>query len=410
MTTLIRNIQTIFNAETQPRTVVRGADMAVLPILNDAYILIKGQQIIAFGEMKDCPERADIVIDAHGGTVLPAWCDSHTHIVYAGSRETEFVDRIKGLSYEEIAERGGGILNSARRLAATTEDDLLEAAYGRLQEITRLGTGCVEIKSGYGLSTESELKMLRVIRRLKGMTDVEIKATFLGAHAIPAIYKQNRTAYIDLLVNEMLPLVEGEGLADYCDVFCDKGFYTVEETDRILKAAAKYGLKPKIHANELAVSGGVQVGVANDAVSVDHLERVTAVEIDCLLQSNTMPTVLPGTSFFLNIPYAPVRDMINAGLPVCVASDYNPGSTPSGNMPFVWSLACIQLRMTPEEALNAMTINGAAAMELAANYGSIAVGKVANLILTKPVPSLAFMPYSYGSNWVNKVFIKGKEQ
>ena len=410
MIRLIRNIQTLFNAETQPRNVARGADMGVVPRLDDAYILVEEDKIVGFGEMKNCPERADIVIDAAGGCVLPAWCDSHTHIVYAGSREGEFVDRIKGMSYEEIAERGGGILNSANRLANTSEDDLLAAAFGRLQEITRLGTGCVEIKSGYGLSTESELKMLRVIRRLKTMTDVEIKASFLGAHAIPMAYKQNRTAYIDLLVNEMLPLVAGEGLADYCDVFCDKGFYTVEETDRILKAAAKYGLKPKIHANELAVSGGVQVGVANGAVSVDHLERVTAAEIDCLLQSNTMPTVLPGTSFFLHIPYAPVRDMITAGLPVCLASDYNPGSTPSGNMPFVWSLGCIQLRMTPEEALNAITINGAAAMELSADYGSIAVGKKANLIITKPVPSLAFMPYSYGSNWISKVLIKGKEQ
>jgi imidazolonepropionase len=408
---LIRNIKTLLQADPkgEARTIAKGAAMATIPQINDAFLLIEDHKIVAYGSMDDCPDRADRLIDGAGRMVMPAWCDSHTHIVYAGSRETEFVDRINGLTYEQIAERGGGILNSAQRLEKASESELLEAAFGRLEEVIAMGTGAIEIKSGYGLSVEAELKMLRVIRRLRGMTDATVKATFLGAHAVPTIYKNNRAEYIRLITDEMLPRIAKEGLAEYCDVFCDKGFYTVEETDLILKAALKFGLKPKIHANELDVSGGVQVGVANGAVSVDHLERITRTEIDCLLQSNTMPTALPGTSFFLKIPYAPARDMIDAGLPLCLASDYNPGSTPSGNMPLVWSLGCIQMRLTPEEALNAITLNGAAAMEIADTHGSIAVGKFANIIISKPVSSLAFLPYSYGSNWVEKVILRGRE-
>lgn len=393
-----------------PRSIVKGKDMAIVPQIHDAYLRIENHRIAAFGSMDDCPDRADLIIDGSGRLVLPAWCDSHTHIVYAGSRETEFVDRINGLTYEEIAARGGGILNSAQRLQAASESELLDAAFARLQEVIAMGTGAIEIKSGYGLTVDAEIKMLRVIRRLRGMTDATVKATFLGAHAVPTIYKNNRAEYIRLITDEMLPRIAKENLAEYCDVFCDKGFYTVEETDLILKAALKFGLKPKIHANELEVSGGVQVGVANGAISVDHLERITRTEIDCLLQSDTMPTALPGTSFFLRIPYAPVRDMIDAGLPVCLASDYNPGSTPSGNMPFVWSLGCIQMRLTPEEGLNAITLNGARAMEISDTHGSIAVGKLANIIITKPVASLAFLPYAYGSNWVEKVILKGEVQ
>jgi imidazolonepropionase len=409
---LIKNIKTLLQADPKgaPRTIARGSEMAHVPQINDAYLLIENHRIAAYGSMDDCPDRADKTIDAAGRMVLPAWCDSHTHIVYAAGREGEFVDRINGLTYEQIAERGGGILNSAQRLQQTSEDDLLQSAFARLQEVVAMGTGAIEIKSGYGLSVDAEIKMLRVIRRLRGMTDATVKATFLGAHAVPTEYKNNRAAYIKLITDEMLPRIAKENLAEYCDVFCDKGFYTVEETDLILKAALKFGLKPKIHANELDVSGGVQVGVANGAISVDHLERITRTEIDCLLQSNTMPTALPGTSFFLRIPYAPARDMIDAGLPVCLATDYNPGSTPSGNMPFVWSLGCIQMRLTPEEALNAITLNGAHAMEIADTHGSISVGKLANIIVTKPVSSLAFLPYSYGSNWVETVILRGEVQ
>ena len=405
---LITNIKNLLQADTHLRLVARGAEMKNICDIPNAFLLVEGERIARFGEMTDCPDRADQIIDAQDGLVLPAWCDSHTHIVYAGSREAEFVDRINGLTYEEIAERGGGILNSAQRLAEASEDELLESAFSRLMEVQSFGTGCIEIKSGYGLSVASELKMLRVIQRLKTMTRQTIKATFLGAHAVPTLYKNDRNAYIDLITNKMLPQIADEGLADYVDVFCDKGFYTVPETDKILKAAAQFGLKPKIHANELEVSGGVQVGVANGAISVDHLERITQTEIDCLLQSNTMPTALPGTSFFLRIPYTPARQIIDAGLPLCLASDYNPGSTPSGKMPFVFSLGCIQMRLTPEEALNALTLNGAAAMELSEEYGSLGVGKFANFIITKKVSSLAFLPYSYGSDWIEKVFIKGE--
>ena len=405
---LIRNIRILVQAEHHRRQLVKGAEMASVPVLHDAYLLIEHDRIKAFGPMTDCPERADEVLDASGRLVLPSWCDSHTHIVFAATREEEFVDRIRGLSYEEIAERGGGILNSARKMQAASEEALFESAWGRLQEVIGLGTGAIEIKSGYGLTLESELKMLRVVRQLKEKSPIPVKASFLGAHAIPLEYKTNREGYIDLLINEMLPRVAGEGLADYCDVFCDKGFFTPKETDLILKAGWKWGLKPKIHANELGLTGGVQVGVANQAISVDHLEYTSEAEIEVLKNSETLPTLLPGCAFFLGIPFAPARQMMDSGLPVVLASDYNPGSCPSGNMPFVVSLACAKMKMLPEEAVNAATLNGARAMELEADYGTIAVGKIANLFITRPMLSLAVLPYAFGSNVVEAVVLRGK--
>lgn len=405
---LIRNIRSLWQADPDNAMLRAGVDMARLPALHNAWLLCENGRIHSFGPMDACPERADEVIDADGRHVLPTWCDSHTHIVFAATREEEFVDRIKGLSYEEIAKRGGGILNSARKMQEADESALLDDARARLREMIALGTGAVEIKSGYGLSLDSELKMLRVIRSLKAESPIPIRATFLGAHAVPVAYRDNREGYIDLLIREMLPMVSGEGLADYCDVFCDKGFFTPEETDRILKAAARYGLKAKIHANELGYTGGVQVGVANGAVSVDHLEYCGEEEIACLLDSDTLPTLLPACAFFLGIPYAPARRMIDAGLPVVLATDYNPGSAPSGSMPFILSLACIQMKMLPEEAINAATLNGAAAMELAADYGSFVVGKAANLIISKPVSSLASLPYSFGANLMEHVVLNGR--
>jgi len=405
---LIRNIRILVQAEHHRRQLVKGAEMASVPVLHDAYLLIEHDRIKAFGPMTDCPERADEVLDASGRLVLPSWCDSHTHIVFAATREEEFVDRIRGLSYEEIAERGGGILNSARKMQAASEEALFESAWGRLQEVIGLGTGAIEIKSGYGLTLESELKMLRVVRQLKEKSPIPVKASFLGAHAIPLEYKTNREGYIDLLINEMLPRVAGEGLADYCDVFCDKGFFTPKETDLILKAGWKWGLKPKIHANELGLTGGVQVGVANQAISVDHLEYTSEAEIEVLKNSETLPTLLPGCAFLLGIPFAPARQMMDSGLPVVLASDYNPGSCPSGNMPFVVSLACAKMKMLPEEAVNAATLNGARAMELEADYGTIAVGKIANLFITRPMLSLAGLPYAFGSNVVEAVVLRGK--
>ncbi len=405
---LLRNIKTLVQAETSLRKVVKGSEMAVLPCVNDAYLLLENDRIAAFGPMDRCPQRADQVIDTDGRLVLPSWCDSHTHIVFAASREEEFVDRIRGLSYEEIARRGGGILNSARKLQQCSEDSLFESARQRLHEVIGYGTGAIEIKSGYGLTVESEIKMLQVIKRLRAISPIPIKATFLGAHAVPAEYASRRNEYIDLVIQKMLPLVAEQQLADYCDVFCDRGFYTVAETDRILKAAWAYGLKPKIHANELDYSGGVQVGVANHAISVDHLEYTGDAEIKALLASQTLPTLLPSCAFFLGIPYAPARKMIDAGLPVVLASDYNPGSTPSGRMPFVVSLACIKMKMLPEEAINAATLNGARAMELEDDFGSIAVGKKANLFVTKPVPNLAYLPYAFGSDCVETVILNGK--
>lgn len=378
-----------------------------MPSISDAFLLIEHGRIKAFGSMQDCPERAGQVLDATGRLVLPSWCDSHTHIVFAATREEEFVDRIRGLSYEEIAERGGGILNSARKLQKATEEELFQGAWERLQEVISMGTGAIEVKSGYGLTLESELKMLRVVRQLKEKSPIPIKATFLGAHAIPMEYKTNREAYISLIIQEMLPKVAGEGLADYCDVFCDKGFFTPEETIRILEAGWKWGLKPKIHANELGLTGGVQAGIAQGAISVDHLEYTSDVEIEALKKSETLPTLLPGCAFFLGIPFAPARQMIDAGLPVVLASDFNPGSCPSGNMPFVISLACAKMKLLPEEAINAATLNGARAMELEADYGTIAVGKVANLMITRPMMSLAGLPYAFGSKVVDQVVVGG---
>lgn len=405
---LIHHIKTLVQAETSPRRVVRGADMAELPQLHDAWLLLENDRIAGFGPMEKCPARADQWLDASGRFVFPSWCDSHTHIVFAASREEEFVDRIRGLSYEEIARRGGGILNSARRLQQADEDSLFDGARQRLEEVIGYGTGAIEIKSGYGLTVESELKMLRVIRRLREISPIPIRATFLGAHAVPAEYQGRRQDYLDLIIQKMLPQVAEEKLAEYCDVFCDRGFFTPDETDRILKAAWTYGLKPKIHANELDYSGGVQVGVANHAISVDHLEYTGEAEIEALKKSHTLPTLLPSCAFFLGIPYAPARRMIDAGLPVVLASDYNPGSTPSGRMPFVLSLACLKMNMLPEEAVNAATLNGARAMELEQELGSIAVGKKANLFVTKPIPSLAYIPYAFGSDLIETVVLNGK--
>lgn len=405
---LIRNIKTLIQAETAPRTLVRGSDMALLPVVQDAYLLLENDRIAAFGPMGNCPERADKTLDATGRMVFPSWCDSHTHIVFAATREEEFTDRIRGLSYEEIARRGGGILNSAHRLQQTPEEVLFEGAWQRLQEVIGYGTGAIEIKSGYGLTVESELKMLRVIRRLKSVSPIPIKATFLGAHAIPTDYKHRRKEYIDLVVQQMLPKVAEAGLADYCDVFCDRGFFTVEETERILQAGWMYGLKPKIHANELDYSGGVQVGIANHAISVDHLEYTGDAEIAALQKGHTLPTLLPSCAFFLGIPYAPARRIIDAGLPVVLATDYNPGSSPSGRMSFVVSLACIKMKMLPEEAINAATLNGARAMELEGEYGSISPGKKANLFISRPVNSLAQIPYAFGHDPVETIILNGK--
>ena len=407
---LIGNIKRLYQTRFSKSGPVKGSDMATLPYLENAYLLIQDGIIKDFGPMQDCPELNLEYIDTTDKFVLPAWCDSHTHLVYAGSRESEFIDKIKGLSYEEIAKRGGGILNSAQKLRTTPEEVLLEQTSTRLNEIISFGTGAVEIKSGYGLDLESELKMLRVIRTLKANSLVTIKSTFLAAHALPLEYKDNRKAYIDLIVDKMLPIVADEALADFCDVFCDRGFFTPEETDRILLVGNKLGLKPKIHANELDYSGGIQVGVKNKAISVDHLECVGQHEIDCLLNSSTMPTLLPSTAFFLKLEYPPARKMIDSGLPVALASDYNPGSSPSGKMSFVISLACIYMKMLPEEAINAATINGAVAMELQNSHGQIKKGYAGNIIISKKIPEIAYIPYSFGSDLIDKVILKGLVQ
>ncbi len=412
MKILIKNIKTIVQTSTATKWIA-GKEMANLPCIDNGWISTDNKIISGVGEMKEglpTESHFDHIIDATGQFAFPCWCDSHTHIVYAGSREGEFVDRIKGLSYEEIAKRGGGILNSAEKLNKASEDELFESAKLRLYEMAMNGTGAVEIKSGYGLSFDGEIKMLRVIQRLKQHTDLAIKATFLGAHAIPVKYKQNRQEYIDLLTNEMLPYIGREKLADYCDVFCDRGFFTPDETDSILKAAAQYGLVPKIHANELDYSRGIQVGVKNNALSVDHLEYTGDEEIKALLNSSTMPTLLPSTAFFLGLKYAPARKMIDAGLPVALASDYNPGSSPSGKIPFVLSLACIKMKMLPEEAINAATINSAYAMGINNSLGAIITGKLANLFLTQPMPHYNYLPYSFSSDLVQTVIINGKWQ
>lgn len=381
--------------------------MAQLPMLTDAWLHIQEGKIAGYGPMTAMPQLECTVRDAAGRVVMPAFCDSHTHLVYAGSREQEFVDRIRGLSYEEIARRGGGILNSSVKLRQTSEDQLYNDAMHRIKEIMSLGTAAVEIKSGYGLDTESELKMLRVIRRIKETAPLTVKATFLGAHAVPPEYRGRQSAYVDLIVREMIPAVAAEGLADYVDVFCDQGFFTPEETAKILEAAAKVGMVPKIHANEMGYTGGIQAGVAYSALSVDHLEFTGDEEINHLKESDTMPTLLPGAAFFLGLPWPPARKMIESGLPIALASDYNPGSSPSGNMMMVLSLACICLKMLPSEAINAATINSAYAMGLSDTMGSISRGKPANILITKPVPSYEFLPYSYGSNLIESVIING---
>jgi len=406
-TILIKHIRTLVQASHTPVGVVAGARMGELPVIDDAFLLIENERIAGFGPMSEAPERADTQIDASGRMVFPCWCDSHTHLVFAGSRETEFVDRIRGLSYEEIAHRGGGILNSARRLNDTPEEALLEQALARLQEVQRFGTGAIEIKSGYGLSVEGELKMLRVIRELKKHTKMAVKATFLGAHALPPAYRENREGYLRLIEEEMLPKIADEGLADYLDVFCEKNFFSPQETERLILAGQRFGLKAKIHTNQFNCLGGIETSVRHGAISVDHLEVLTDVEIECLLSGNTMPTLLPGAPFFLNDHYPPARRMIEAGLPVALATDYNPGSSPSGKMAFVLTLACVKMRMTPEEAINAATINGAAAMELQHTYGSIEVGKAANFFITKPIPSVAYLPYAFGSDLIEQVFVGG---
>lgn len=410
MRTLVHNIACIFGIERQGRQRLCGEEMGRMETLENAWLLIEDGRIAAFGSMtEDIPENVGRRVDACGGMLFPSFCDSHTHLVYAGSREQEFLDKINGLSYEEIARRGGGILNSADRLHAASEDGLYATAMERVREIAAMGTGCVEIKSGYGLSTEDELKMLRVIRRIRENVPLEVRATFLGAHAVARAYRGRQGEYVDLVCREMLPAVAREGLADFIDVFCDEGFFTVAETERIIGEGRKYGLRAKIHANELAVSGGVQAGVRCGALSVDHLESSGAEEIEALRGSDTMPTLLPGAAFFLGMGNPPAREMIRAGIGVALASDYNPGSSPSGNMRMVCSLASIRLRMTPREALCAATLNGAYAMGLSSDFGSITAGKAANFFLTRPIPSVEFFTYAYQTPLIEKVFLRGEE-
>lgn len=416
MRLIVNNIKEIFGILDQEVSLLSGSAMSQVKSLADAYLYVDNGTIAGFGKMND-PRYAAllkqthdlVVVDAKQGMVFPSFADAHTHLVYPASRELEYVDKIRGLSYEEIAKRGGGILNSARAMESLSEEILYENALDRLNEIAALGTAAVEIKSGYGLTTESELKMLRVIRRLKENSPLLIKSTFLGAHAVPLEYKGRQTEYVDLVINEMIPQVAAEELADFIDVFCDKGFFTVEDTDRILNAGMKYGLRAKIHANELARSGGIQVGVKYNALSVDHLEFTGDEEINALSGSETMPVVLPGAAFFLNMPLAPARKMIDAGLPLAMASDFNPGSSPSGNMQLILSMASIQYRLTPEEGLNATTINGAYAMDVSEQTGSITVGKRADFYITRPIPGIAYMPYYYGVNKIYKAFIRGTE-
>jgi len=409
---LIFNIRQLVGVRAET-ALLRGADLAQLPVIDNSWIHIEGDQIAAFGPMRALPPDLALLtgtpdgVDATGCFVLPAWCDSHTHLVFAGSRESEFVDKIKGLSYAEINAKGGGILNSARRLADTSEDRLFTTAWQRLEELSRLGTGAIEIKSGYGLTVEGELKMLRVIKRLKERSSLSIKATFLGAHAYPEAYRQDHAGYIDLIIREMLPAIAAEGLADYIDVFCEEGFFSVAETETIVRAGLSYGLRPKIHANQLHLSGGVEAGVRLGALSVDHLETMDEAATGVLAASPTIGTLLPTAAFFLRMPFQPARALIDAGCAIALASDFNPGSSPSGNMNLVVAMACTGMRMLPEEAINAATLNGAYAMSLGESLGSIAVGKIANLIVTKPMPSLAYLPYAFGSNLIDRVMIKG---
>ncbi|MGB5242761.1 MAG: imidazolonepropionase [Lutimonas sp.] len=409
MRTLIKNIKELIQIRPQNIKLVRGEEMKNLPTLKNAYLVIEHEQILNFGSMNDLEDQQfDKEIDAAGKLVLPSWCDSHTHIVYAGNREDEFVDRINGLTYEEIASRGGGILNSAKKLQNTSENDLLEQAVARIEEIIRSGTGAVEIKSGYGLETEAEIKMLRVIKKLAKKYPLTIKSTFLGAHAFPIEFKNDQGTYIRMICDEMIPKIVEENLAEFIDVFCEKNYFSVEQMETILEAGKKYGLVPKIHVNQFTSIGGVAAGVRQNALSVDHLEIMTDNDIQVLKDTETMPVALPACSFFLSIPYTPARKMIDSGLPLALATDFNPGSSPTGNMHFVVATACIKMKLTPEEAINAATLNGAYAMNLSHSHGSITKGKKANLIITKPIPSYSFIPYAFGSNLIEKVILNGK--
>lgn len=408
MTTLFINIKELIQIRDHKTLKVSGKEMSELPTIKNAFLLIENELIKDFGSMDSLSyKEADNIIDVTGKMVLPAWCDSHTHLVFADTRENEFVDRIKGLTYQEIAAKGGGILNSAKKLRNKSEDKLYKDACKRLDNLIELGTGAIEIKSGYGLSVESELKILRVIKRLKENYPVSIASTFLGAHAIPEEYKEKRHDYIDVIINQMIPLIKKENLADFIDVFCEKGYFTLEETDQILKAGVQNGLIPKVHVNQFNSIGGIEVSVQNNALSVDHLEVLSENDLDILKESNTIPVALPSCSFFLNIPYTNARKIINANLPLAIATDYNPGTTPSGNMNFVLSLACIQMKMTPEEAINAATINGAFAMNKSEYLGSITKGKFANFLITKEINSYSFIPYNFGGSVIESTYLKG---
>lgn len=409
MISLITNIKELLQVRNKEVIKVSGLEMKKLPTIKNAFLLLDDDLISDYGEMQNLPKiNPDLIIDARGKIVLPAWCDSHTHIVYAGNREDEFVDRINGLSYEEIANKGGGILNSAKKLQKASVEELYEQASDRIEDVMALGTGAVEIKSGYGLTVEAELKMLRVIKKLANNFPIEVKATFLGAHAFPTEFNEDKETYIDLICNEMIPKVAKEELAEFVDVFCETGYFSVSQTERILKMAKQFGLVPKIHVNQFTSIGGVRTGVKYLALSVDHLEILTDKDLEELKNSDTMPVALPSCSYFLSIPYTPARDIIDAGLPLALASDFNPGSSPSGNMNFVVSTACIKMRMTPEEAINAATINGAYAMNISSSHGSITRGKKANLIITKQIPSFGYIPYAFGSNLIDTVIVNGK--
>lgn len=409
-TQIITNIKQLINVREQTH-VLRGDELKILPVIENAYLVIEDGIISACGEMENIQHsisNIQDVIDASGQFVIPTWCDSHTHLVFAGSRENEFVDKLKGLSYAEIAAKSGGILNSAKKLNETSADDLFNQAWKRLEEVSKMGTGAVEIKSGYGLCPEGELKMLRVIKKLKERSSLSIKSTFLGAHTFPVEFKEDHKGYIDLIINEMLPVIAGEKLADYIDVFCENGFFSPDETELICNAGMQYGLKPKLHVNQLNSIGGIETGIKLNAVSLDHLETLTEKEISQLSKWSGLCTLLPTAAFFLRMPMQPARQLIDGGAAIALASDYNPGSSPSGNMNFVVSLSCIQMKMLPEEAINAATLNGAYAMELGDQLGSITIGKKANLIFTKPVPSIKYLPYSFGNNLIDKVMIGGE--
>ena len=409
MTQLFINIKELIQVRDLEFLKISGTAMKVLPTLKNAFLLVEDNTIIDYGLMQNAPNSIDNIIDCNGKMILPTWVDSHTHIVFAGNREQEFVDRIKGLTYEEIANKGGGILNSAKKLQETSFEDLYQQSAKRLEEVMTLGTGAIEIKSGYGLTVDSEIKMLSVIKKLKENYSIPIKSTFLGAHALPTEFKNNKQGYIDLIIQEMLPKITKENLVDFIDIFCEKGYFTVEDTEQILEAAKKYGLRSKIHVNQFNSIGGIKIATKHNGLSVDHLEILNDDDLDYLINSETMPVALPSCSFFLGIPYTPARKIIDNGLPLALASDYNPGSTPSGNMNFVVAAACIKMKLTPEEAINAATINGAYALNISNKVGSITRGKLANFIITKEIPSYGFIPYSFGSNLIDSVFINGQK-